>query len=71
MNMQAKPQDDLTSFPVPHPAFHRMQYGSDEKLGVGLGTRLMCAHTFLGAEQMIYAVTQIVFMAEHWKQSLR
>ena len=33
-------------FPVPRPAFHRLQYGtaSDEKLGVGLGTRL-CIHS--------------------------
>ena len=36
----------VASFPVPHPAFRRLQYGkagsdeSDEKLGVGLGTRL-------------------------------
>ena len=34
----------VASFPVPRPAFRRLQYGtvlsSDEKLGVGLGTRL-------------------------------
>ena len=32
----------LASYPVPRPAFRRLQYGtaSDEKLGVGLGTRL-------------------------------
>ena len=35
--------DVLASFPVPHPAFRHLQYRttSDEKLGVGLGTRLM------------------------------
>ena len=33
----------VASFPVPHPAFHRLQYrtATDEKLGVGLGTRLL------------------------------
>ena len=32
----------LASYPVPRPAFRRLQYrtASDEKLGVGLGTRL-------------------------------
>ena len=37
----------VASFPVPRPAFRRLQYGklyrtaNDEKLGVGLGTRLV------------------------------
>ena len=33
----------LASFPVPRPAFHCLQYrtASDEKLGVGLGMRLV------------------------------
>ena len=37
-----EPMEPLASFPVPRPAFCRFQYGtaSDEKLGVGLGTRL-------------------------------
>ena len=32
----------VASFPVPRPAFRRLQYGtaSDEKLGMGPGTRL-------------------------------
>ena len=40
-------EKELALFPVPHPAFRRLQYGmlyrtaSDEKLGVGLGTRLI------------------------------
>ena len=34
---------NVASYPVPRPAFRRLQYGtaSDEKLGVGLGTRLL------------------------------
>ena len=39
----------LASFPVPCPAFRRLQYGtaSDKKLGMGLRTRLMAC---IGAE---------------------
>ena len=33
---------DVASFQVPRPAFRRLQYAaSNEKLGVGLGTRLV------------------------------
>ena len=37
-----RPSINLASYPVPRPAFRRLQYGtaSDEKLGVGLGMRL-------------------------------
>ena len=40
----------LASFPVPRPAFRRLQYGtaSDEKLGVGLGTRLGSSYILWG-----------------------
>ena len=44
----------LASFPVPRPAFRRLQYSkrtaSDEKLGVGLGTRLIATWVILQHE---------------------
>ena len=38
---------DLASYPVPHPAFRRLQYrtASDGKLGVGLRMRLWLANS--------------------------
>ena len=51
----------VASFPVPRPAFCRLQYGrtaSDQKLGVGLGTRLRNGCTIYFVERMVYTCMQ-------------
>ena len=59
----------VASFPVPRPAFRRLQYGkagplyrtaSDEKLGVGLGTRLCAVCMQCNASQCVKASTDCI-----------